>query len=198
MRGPAVLFARGDSVYKELPGVDVYDVERDALTWPGGAPLVAHPPCRLWCRMRGFSTAPASEKALAVWAVDMVRTWGGVLEHPSGSLLWAHCGLPRPGGRLSPVVDAFGGWSLAVSQKWWGHRAEKSTWLYLVGVAPRDLPEMPFSICEATHSLGLWARNRRSPARRPVSKRERDATPRDFAQWLLEVVRRVSLDGVAA
>ena len=41
----AILFARKDSVYKAMPGLDVYDFERDALTWPGGAPLIAHPPC---------------------------------------------------------------------------------------------------------------------------------------------------------
>lgn len=32
----AILFARADSVYKTLPGCDVYDIERDALTFPGG------------------------------------------------------------------------------------------------------------------------------------------------------------------
>ena len=42
----AVLFARADSIYKTLPGCDVYDIKRDARTWPGGCPVVAHPPCR--------------------------------------------------------------------------------------------------------------------------------------------------------
>ena len=31
----AVLFARADSHYKALPGVDVYDMERDARTYDG-------------------------------------------------------------------------------------------------------------------------------------------------------------------
>lgn len=44
----AVLFARADSIYKGLPGVDVYDADRDARTFPGGCPVVAHPPCRAW------------------------------------------------------------------------------------------------------------------------------------------------------
>lgn len=44
----AVLFARADSTYKTLPGTDVWDIERNAKLWPGGAPVVAHPPCRAW------------------------------------------------------------------------------------------------------------------------------------------------------
>jgi len=31
----AVLFARADSIYKTLPGVEVYDMERDARTYAG-------------------------------------------------------------------------------------------------------------------------------------------------------------------
>lgn len=42
----AALFCRSDSVYKSMPGVDVFDLERDALTWSGGSPVVAHPLCR--------------------------------------------------------------------------------------------------------------------------------------------------------
>jgi len=30
----AVLFARSDSVYKTIPGCDVWDAERDARRWP--------------------------------------------------------------------------------------------------------------------------------------------------------------------
>ena len=48
----AVLFARADSVYKTLPGCDVYDIDRDALTFPGGNQVVAHPPCRAWGQLR--------------------------------------------------------------------------------------------------------------------------------------------------
>ena len=44
----AILFARSDSYYKTLPECDVWDIERDARKWPGGAPVVAHPPCRAW------------------------------------------------------------------------------------------------------------------------------------------------------
>lgn len=52
LRQIAVLFARQDSIYKTLPGCDVWDIERDARKWPGGCPVVAHPPCRAWGRLR--------------------------------------------------------------------------------------------------------------------------------------------------
>ena len=39
----AVLFAREDSHYKTLPQCDVYDMARDARTYDGPHPVVAHP-----------------------------------------------------------------------------------------------------------------------------------------------------------
>lgn len=92
----AVLFARADSTYKTLPGTDVWDIERDAKLWPGGAPVVAHPPCRAWGRLRQFAKPRKGERQLAIWSVRQVRRFGGVLEHPVGSLLWKKAGLPPP------------------------------------------------------------------------------------------------------
>ena len=51
----AVLFVRSDSVYKQMADVDCYDIDRDARTWPGGCPVVAHPPCRAWGLLRQFA-----------------------------------------------------------------------------------------------------------------------------------------------
>jgi hypothetical protein len=42
----AVQLPRTDSIYKDLPDTKVWDIDRDAQEWPGGSPLVAHPPCR--------------------------------------------------------------------------------------------------------------------------------------------------------
>lgn len=92
--GPvAALFVRADSIYKTMPGVDAWDIERDARKWPGGCPVVAHPPCRAWGRLRQFAKPRPDEKDLAPWAVEKVRRWGGVLEHPANSSLWIACGL---------------------------------------------------------------------------------------------------------
>ena len=82
----AVLFARADSNYKQLPECDVWDAERDARKWPGGCPVVAHPPCRAWGRLRHFAKPRDDEKDLAR---DHIATWSNpgdlVLDPFSGS-----------------------------------------------------------------------------------------------------------------
>ncbi len=176
----AVLFARADSVYKTLVGADVYDIERNAKTWTGGCAVVAHPPCRAWGRLRYFAKPRKGERGLAIWAVRQVRTWGGVLEHPAGSRLWLKAGLPLPGSR-----DRFGGWTLPVHQHWWGHRAEKATWLYIVGCEPVDLPAMPLVLGEPTHVV------QSSKSGRPhITKAEREHTPPQLAEWLCDLAAR--------
>jgi hypothetical protein len=189
----AVLFARADSVYKTLPGVDVYDMERDARTYDGPWPVVAHPPCRSWGRLRAFAKPRADERNLARMAVALVREFGGVLEHPAWSSLWAAQKLPRPGER-----DAFGGWTLAAPQKWWGHRAEKDTWFYIVGLGPRDIPEMPLKLGKAEGVIRLDKRRPDGSHIRKgdadwvprLSAAENEHTPPALAEWLVELARR--------
>jgi len=189
-RQVAVLFARADSVYKTLPGCDVWDIDRDALRWPGGAPIVAHPPCRAWSRMQQFAKPLPGERELAVWAVEQVQRWGGVLEHPQGSQLWRHCGLPLPG-----VRGPNGGWTLGVTQHWWGHRATKQTLLYVVGCEPSQIPALPDLVLgEGTHVV---KRDTRNPGvhrlKHYVTKPEREHTPIAFAKWLVDLARRVDV-----
>lgn len=189
MKTPAVLFVRSDSIYKTME-CDVWDADRDALKWPGGAPVVAHPPCRKWGGLSALSTAAREEKYLGVWAVVKVRENGGVLEHPAGSKLWDAAGLPEPG-----AFDSWGGYTLAVSQFWWGHRAEKKTWLYVCGLDRAKLPEIPIKLGYAPCIIGTPGRRvdgsrlKRGDAgwRPECSKKEREATPPAFAAWLLSV-----------
>lgn len=186
----AILFARADSTYKAIPGCDVWDIERDARKWCGGAPVVAHPPCRAWGQLRALANPRPDEKELAIFAVAQVRAHGGVLEHPKNSTLWPVAGLPAPGKR-----DEFGGWTLPIFQSWWGHRAAKPTLLYIVGCEPADLPPMPIVLGEATHVIGMSGRRRDGgrlhkgdPGWRPeVTKAEREHTPPALAAWLVEV-----------
>jgi hypothetical protein len=178
----AVLFARADSVYKTIESADVWDADRDARNWPGGCPVVAHPPCRAWGRLRHFANPRPDEKDLARWAVRMVREWGGVLEHPASSTLWPDMGLPAPGAR-----DAHGGWTLPIHQHWWGHRAEKSTLLYIVGVEPRDIPLMPIDLGQPTHVVQS---RKRTDYRPHITKAEREHTPPALAAWLVDLARR--------
>lgn len=187
MQTVAVLFARSDSIYKTLRDCDVWDAERDARQYAGGAPVVAHPPCRAWGRLRHFAKPRPDEKELALFAVERVRQLGGVLEHPAHSTLWDAAGLPRPRAR-----DAFGGWTLPVHQHWWGHRAEKATWLYIVGVEPWQLPAIPLVLGKAEFVVGSSGRRQdgtRSTVKRGISKAEREHTPVDMAKWLCQVAR---------
>lgn len=183
----AVLFARADSIYKTLPGVDVWDIERDARKWPGGCPVVAHPPCRAWGRLSHMAKPRPDEKDLARWSVAQVREWGGVLEHPGASKLWADQQLPRPG-----VFDEFGGWTLPIHQHWFGHKAEKSTLLYIVGVNPQDAPAIPLRLGKATHVIASSLhRNPKATWSRPeVPDAEREHTPPELAVWLVDLARK--------
>lgn len=61
----AVLYARADSNYKAMENVDVWDAERDARNWPGGCPVVAHPPCRAWSALAHMAKPRPDEKDLA-------------------------------------------------------------------------------------------------------------------------------------
>ena len=184
----AVLFARKDSIYKSFQGVDVYDAERDARTFKNDCPVIAHPPCRLWSKMNGLSTAPASEKELARWAVNVVRKNGGILEHPASSKLWKEMNLPgtRDG------FDPFGGWTLGIHQWTFGHPAEKRTKLYIVGIRPTDIPEIPLKLGYPEYVVSTTNTNRRLA--REMKKADRDKTPHAFAVWLIETARRIDLN----
>jgi hypothetical protein len=79
------------------------------------------------------------EKDLAWFALDKVRTNGGILEHPFGSRLWKEAKLPEMG----QGYDEFGGFTLVIDQFDFGHVAHKKTKLYICGIKIEDLPELP-------------------------------------------------------
>ena len=157
----AVLCARRDSVYHDL-GVDVYDADRDARTFPlrSGVPVVCHPPCRGWGRFRWRSNHDESELDLARFCVQACRANGGVLEHPEGSALWADQGLPRP---------------LSIDQSWWGHPAPKRTWLFIFPEV--RVPSFPIRLGSGTGRVT------------DLSRADRERTPPAFAEWLIELAR---------
>jgi hypothetical protein len=170
--------ARGP--YQSIPGVDCWGIERDATQYAGPWPVVAHPPCGHWGR---YFYRAHDDGHTGPIAVDQVRRWGGVLEHPRASRLWTHCGLPRPG----DLPDEWGGWSAEIEQGDWGHRAQKPTWIYVVGAG--SLPPMP---------------PRRPPPVRTgrargvlevMSKAQRHLTPPAFAAWLVEIAARCQPPG---
>lgn len=181
----AALFVRADSHYKTMTGVECYDMARDARTYDGPWPVVAHPPCRAWATLRNHAKPRPDERNLGRLAVALVREFGGVLEHPWRSTLWSAQGLPAVG-----QCDTYGGFTLVVDQNWWGHRAQKRTRLYVVGVKPSEVPPLPLVLGKATHTVGLWSGRDKATCRPSISKHEYEHTPPELAEWLVELARR--------
>ena len=140
----AALYVETGGVYFGLDGVDPWDVKRDARLYDGPYPVVAHPPCQRWCRLAGhnetrYGYRVGDDGGTFASALDAVRTYGGVLEHPAHSIAWSRFGLPYPSrwGWSSALDDP--GWTCEVEQGHYGHELRKPTWLYYVGDDPPAL-----------------------------------------------------------
>ena len=194
-RTVAALYIDPRGPYPSLPGVDCWDEIRDARKYEGPHPVVAHPPCGPWGRLRHLYRGGEGDKSCAPRAVQQVRAYGGALEHPRYSKLWSHCGLPLPGAG----IDEHGGYTIEVSQCDWGHVARKMTWLYCVGVPAEALTFPPPR--EPTHWVsGGRGRAGKKAKTTPVppgikicSAQQRRRTPPAFAEWLVMLARASDL-----
>lgn len=188
----AALFVEAGGVYDGLEGVDCWPVERDARRYAGPYPVVAHPPCARWSLMglcRGYYDG--EDEGCFAAALEAVRAFGGVLEHPAYSLAWERFGLPRPAaaGWTRSLLDD--GWTCEVDQAHWGHRANKRTWLYYAGPPPPPLRagRAPFT--------GITVRNDGGGHTHPDgthgSRAQRSRTPPAFRDALLDLARSAAL-----
>lgn len=154
MQKIAALFVETAGCYFCVPGIDPWDEPRDARLYNGPYPVVAHPPCQRWGKMwfgqpltvkrTGVRKIKGDDGGCFEAALNAVRKWGGVLEHPWGSHAWAHFGLAKPlrkGGWIA--ADKYGGYTCCVEQGKYGHYARKPTLLYAYGspfgAKPQDL-----------------------------------------------------------
>jgi hypothetical protein len=198
----AALYCDPKGIYPHIPGVETWAWPwRDATKYEGPYPIVAHPPCGPWGRLRHLSKRDRAD--LAPLALEQVRRWGGVLEHPAGSLLWSLHGddadpkkrgsqyMARPG----EEPDCWGGYTVEVSQCDWGHVARKRTWLYLINVPHSAL--MTPEPREPTHWIsGGRGRAGKKAKTTPVppgilvaSAQQRRRTPPAFAEYLVSLAR---------
>lgn len=186
MRTVAALYIDPRGPYPSLPGVECWDAVRDARLYEGPHPVVAHPPCGPWGKLAHQCTR--QPKDLAPLAVEQVRRWGGVLEHPEGSKLWVFAGLPEPG-----AIDEWGGYTLLVEQVEWGHVARKRTRVYCVGVPVEAIAPPPLPGREPTHAVcnGRGQVLKDGTRRQVCSAQQRRRTPRAFAEWLVDLARSV-------
>lgn len=196
MKRVAALFVYADGPYARIPGVDLWDIKRDARLYDGPHPVVAHPPCSRWCRLAGLVEARWGHKrgeddGCFESALRSVRRWGGVLEHPAYSDAWAAFGLPAPPRQGGWVRGLCGGWSCHVEQGRYGHAAKKATWLYAYGVT--ELPSLEWGSDPDQQSTALvsWCGNHvKSGEVRPrVGKRAASLTPLPFLEVLLGIAR---------
>ena len=187
----AALYVEPEGCYAGLDGVDVWDEARDARRYPGSLPVVAHPPCSRWCRLAGLVEARWGHKrgedgGCFEAALNAVRTYGGVLEHPAYSDAFEAYGIPRPI-RYGWQAELLGpGWVTEVSQSAYGHRARKKTWLYYVGGTLPPLLDWSDGEPEAWCSWGDF--DKYGDVER-LGKREALATPEAFRDVLLAMAR---------
>ena len=194
----AALFVDPKGVYAGLSGVTCWGLpDRDAREYAGPWPVIAHPPCNLWVNFAAVNWKRYG-KTLPAWypggtdggcfaaALEAVRRWGGVLEHPADSHAWAAHQLAAPptsGGWVrADWIDGGTGWACEVYQSAYGHRAQKRTWLYYCGET--HPPELDWSQPKGTHQVGWFDRNKPS-----LGKKAASATPLPFAEALLAMAR---------
>jgi hypothetical protein len=193
----AALFVQERGCYAGVPGVDMWDHARDARQYAGPHPVVAHPPCTRWCRLAGLVEARwgyrrGDDGGCFASALESVRRWGGVLEHPAYTQAWPAFGLRAPE-RERGWLPSDVGHVAHVEQRHYGHRAKKATWLYAVGC---DLPSLAWRTEPYAKSSALvsWCGNRvASGDRRPrLSGTEASATPVAFRDLLIDMARSVA------
>lgn len=199
----AALYVASDGVYAGHSDVDLWDEERDARLYDGPWPVVAHPPCQRWCRfakgiekVHGYKVG--DDGGCFEAALDAVRTYGGVLEHPAHSLAWDHFELLEPQSSV--------GWTLGFSdpgatcyieQGRYGHPMRKATWLYVVGIDLIGL-ELRWGKIADQDSLGRykWGSRHYKPEHdrnRPRVDSLHSVTPPAFAEVLLDMARSVTM-----
>lgn len=182
-----VLFTLPNSEYKKFSFTDCYDESRNALTYTGDAPIIAHPPCRLWGRLSQFSKAPQVERLLAIWTIIQIRKNGGILEHPSGSRLFKKMRIPLDG---SP--DNYGGFLISINQHWFGFKARKKTFLYILGCSRSQLPQIPLRFEPVTHSVGTTKNYLE------LDKSKNSVTTPALCEWLIEIQKIIVSSGSAS
>jgi len=184
----AALFVETNGVYFNDSRFEPWDEKRDARAYQGPHPVIAHPPCQLWgkfakinfARWGGEHNRPGNDGGCFKAAIDAVRRFCGVLEHPAFSYAWSEFGLVRPKGHGWSRVGA-NEYVCEVWQSAYGHPARKRTWLFYVGKRPHELRwDRP----EGTHQIGFHDQRGKERNKPTVRGKAASATPEAFAHEL--------------
>lgn len=172
----AALYVDPRGVYAGRAGVDLWGEARDARTYAGPLPIVAHPPCGRWGRLWKQAGAAYPGEGDDCWAaaVAAVLRWGGVIEHPRDSIAVRQTfGRIPPTGAWAQTLD--GWWGTVVYQGAYGHAAPKQTallWYSPTGLTPPALDWSP--VDPGGRVMNLCSRLRK-------------ATPPAFADVLIDL-----------
>ena len=206
----AALYVQTDGAYYGIDGIDPWDEERDARKYAGPHPVIAHPPCQRWGKMwagsplviarTGVRKKKGDDGGCFEAALDAVRRYGGVIEHPWGSHAWTHFGLnvpPRSGGWVAAdMPGSHKGWTCCVEQGRYGHYARKPTLLYAIGC---PLPSLDWGVGEPR--IPQWAIDKYGEKRAKrigelsfkgggTDSAPRIATPEPFKELLIDMVKQ--------
>jgi hypothetical protein len=196
----AALYVDPRGPYPKMPGVECWDEARDARTYPGPHPVVAHPPCARWCRLAKFVETQYGHRVgddggMFGSALAAVRRWGGVLEHPAETLAFAAFDIPHPNRRGGWQRTMRGEWVCQVAQGAYGHPNPKKTWLVLVGGEP---PETDWGVPELPPMRSYTAGKGRLTGRdRITGEGKSHITPQPFADFLVALARGVKRRGLS-
>lgn len=193
----AAIYVQPDGCYAGLPEIDAWPEQRDARKYLGPWPVVAHPPCQLWGafapinykRWGGEHNRPGNDGGCFAAALESVRRFGGVLEHPAKTRAWAAHGLAAPSCiGWQRCID--GGWVCEVWQSSYGHRAAKATWLYYHGTEPPL--QLRWDRPDGTHQIGFHDQRGKAANKPTLGKREANATPVEFRDALIALARHAA------
>ena len=194
----AALFVETNGCYFDQPGIDPWDIKRDARLYTGPHPVIAHPPCQRWGR---FAEGSMTRKDQVVGdddgcfesALASLRAFGGVLEHPAHSKAWPAHAIPAPPKRGWLQVGA-NEWTCEVEQGHYGHPARKKTWL--LAVTPQKPGDLIWGPAEQRLPAKRLAERGYESARRcgaigNMSSKQRQRTPPEFRTILVLIASAI-------
>lgn len=157
-----ILCVQEKTNYSKIPGLDLWDKERDVQNFKGNGFCIAHPPCQQWGKLKHFANDNPMEKTLAYVCLYHVLKNGGIIEQPLGSSFFREAGLPQKN-------------IYRISQSWFGFPAEKETLLFFWKCRPVEFP-----LFVPKPKLKRSVQN--------LNSRSRSTTTLELAQWLVDCV----------
>ena len=143
-----------------MPGINCWDEFKNAYNYKGTNPVIVHPPCAQWSRLKNFAIENDYTKSLAHFCFQRVLDNGGIFEHPAGSSFFREVGIQNK--------------IISIDQHWFGFPARKRTYLYFHKCEPIQLP-LNFNAIE-NNVAGLHSS-------------KRSTTTINFAEYLIACIR---------